>query len=86
MLLWVDTAGLRGHAAPGRGKTEKNEESGRQGEGFSAGRRPHLSIHGSHGVWGMFRVGEGDEAKTPGSLRLPVLDNNHWEKGQKCKC
>jgi hypothetical protein len=25
----------------------------------------------------MLWVGEGDEAKTPGSLSLPVLDNNH---------
>lgn len=25
----------------------------------------------------MFWVGESDEAKTPGSLSLPVLDNNH---------
>lgn len=25
----------------------------------------------------MFWIGEGDEAKTPGSLSLPVLDNDH---------
>ena len=25
----------------------------------------------------MLWIGEGDEAKTPGSLSLPVLDNNH---------
>lgn len=31
----------------------------------------------------MFWIGEGDEAKTPGSLSLPVLDNNHLRNRPK---